>query len=369
MNTRSSFASGKGNAAATKKTSGNDALKLKRTALKRVTLEINNRTRIDKNTRSRFISKRPISRTLAKSRRKASPPPEHFEDQAEKSNDSDTHDDSEFIDVDDNDASDPSQTRRPRSRTTRIQNLEKYHADLRRQLKIKKMKKQLNINSTQRTLPSSSHLLNFLPAVLSALGLQNLYFQDVFSLYDLTNSYLGSSNSWALIGHAAFATETRTSFLLNNNLEYSRVERKFPSVSLRILKNVYSDTLNFRNLSKFFFSWTAFSVLADARAEIFKNFHILLASLEVYCNVMLDFAHPGIRYELDYVMSQYRLRILRAYIYKTWSSILAWHEESLARIIRTDQNIAVNWIIKHDIIEWMLKDIVVIGSSQKSTNS
>ena len=156
------------------------------------------------------------------------------------------------------------------------------------------------------------------------------------------------SNFWIFIEHVAFTTKIRTSFLLNNNFEYSKIEKKFLNVSLRIFKNVYSDTLNFRNFLKFFFSWTILSAFADARAKIFKNLHILLTSLKMYCNVMLDFAHSSIRYELSYVMNQYRLRILKTYTYKTWPSILIWHEENLARIIRTDQDIAVNWTTKHD---------------------
>ena len=165
------------------------------------------------------------------------------------------------------------------------------------------------------------------------------------------------------------ATKIRTSFLQIHNFEYSRIERKFFNVSLRLLKKVYNDTLKLKNLSKFFFFWTTLSALVDTRAKIFKNIQSFLMILKVYCNVMFDFAHSNIRHELCYVMNQYCCRILRAYIYKTWHSILTWHEKNLIRIIRIDQNIAINWIIKHDIIEWMLKNIVVIESSQKTNDS
>ena len=114
--------------------------------------------------------------------------------------------------------------------------------------------------------------------------------------------------------------------------------------TLRIFKNVYNDTLNFKKFSKIFqiFFWTIFNVFVDIRVKIFKNFHILLTFLKMYCNIMFDFAHLKIRYKLNYVMNQYRFRILKTYIYKTWSSILIWHEKNLIRIIRIDQNIAIN---------------------------
>ena len=198
MNIKFSFASGKDNVVVVKKSNDSDAFKLKQIVRKRITLEIENRIRIDKNTRFRFISKRSLFQKLVNSRRKIFFPFEHLENQIENFDDFDVYDDFELIDVNDNDAFDQFQTRRSRSKTTRTQNLKKYHVDLRRQLKIKKMKKQLSINLViQRTLLFFffSHSFNVLFVVFSMFDSQNFYFQNVFSAHDFINSYLDSSNS------------------------------------------------------------------------------------------------------------------------------------------------------------------------------
>ena len=252
---------------------------------------------------------------------------------------------------------------------TKIQNLKKYHVDFRRQLKIKKMKKQLNINFIQRTLFFFLCFFNFLFVVFFAFEFQNFYFQNVFFFHDLINLYVNLSNLWIFIEHVVFTTKICTNFLFNNNFEYSKIEKKFLNVLLRLFKKIYNDSLKFKNFSKFFFFWTIFNVFVDARAKIFKNFLFLLTSLKMYCNMMFDFVHSNIRYKLIYFMNQYRFRILKTYFYKTWLSILIWYEKNLIRIIRTNQNIVINWIIKHDIIEWMFKNIVVIEFNQKSTIS
>ena len=131
MNIRFTFASDKGNVVAVKKDRGSDAFKFKPSAsLKRVTLEVESRTRIDKSdTRSRFISKRSLPRKL---RRKATSSSEHLEDQIEDSDDFDIHDDLDLIDVDNDEDNNPPQARQPRAKTTKDQGLEAYQADLRR---------------------------------------------------------------------------------------------------------------------------------------------------------------------------------------------------------------------------------------------
>ena len=86
----------------------------------------------------------------------------------------------------------------------------------------------------------------------------------------------------------------------------------------------------------------------------------------MYCNVVFDFTHSNIHHQLDFVMSAYRIRIMKIYFYKTWSSIVTWHEKSLTRIIRINQNVLVNWLIKYDFIEWKFKYIVVVESSKKT---
>ena len=334
MNIKFTFASDKDNVVVVKKNRDSDAFKLKSFAfLKRITFEIENRIRIDKSdTRFRFISKRFFSR---KSRRKVIFSSEHFEDQIENSDDFDTHDDFDFIDVDNDENNNSFQIRQSRAKTTKNQSLKTYQTNLRRRLNIQRMKMTLNINFVaQRTLFFFSHFLMFV--VFFMFDSQNFFLRDVFFAHVVTNSYFDLSNSWLFVEFSVLATKIRTSFLQIHNFEYSRIERKFSNVSLRLLKKIYNDTLKFRNLSKFFFSWATLSVLVDTRAKIFKNIQFLLMILKVYCNVMLDFAHSNIRHELCYAMSQYRCRILRAYTYKTWHSMLTWHEKSLIRIIRTD---------------------------------
>ena len=125
MNIKFIFVSNKDNVVVVKKNRDNDVFKLKSFALfKRITLEVENRTRIDKfDTRSRFISKRSFFR---KFRRKVIFSFEHFEDQIENSNDFDIHDNFDLIDVNNDENNNSSQIRQSRTKTTKNQNLKTY---------------------------------------------------------------------------------------------------------------------------------------------------------------------------------------------------------------------------------------------------
>ena len=351
MNIRFIFASDQNNVVDVKKKSNdNDAFKFRQIAiLKRITLDI--RIRIDKfAVRSRFILKR--FRNISKVRRRIFFSSEHFEAQIEKQDDEFFDD---FIDDDDDDAmldNDRSSIRQ--SRAKRSQNLETYQTHLRRQLNIKKMKKKLKFTLfTQRTLFSFTHS-------------SKLHLLVVFSVHDLTNLYFESSNLWL---SSKFVIEIRTIFKHNTNSKYFKIENKFVNVSLRLLKDVYNCTLKFKNLFKFIFSFATFDVFVDSRLKSCKNVVFLLLILKMYCNVMFDFVYSNIRHELNYIINQYRVRITKTHVYKTWSSILIWHEKNLIRIIRIDQNVSINWLFKHDVIEWTFKNIFVVESNKKTIDS
>ena len=191
MNIKFIFASNKNNVVVVKKSRDNDVFKLKSFEfLKRIILEIESRTRIDKSdTRFRFISKRFLFRKFVKSRRKIIFSFEHLEDQIENSNDFDIHDDFDFIDVNNDENNDLFQIRQSRAKTTKNQNLKTYQTNLRRRLNIQKMKMTLNINLVaQRALFFFSHLSMFV--VLFVFDFQNLFFRDVLLAHVVTNSYL-----------------------------------------------------------------------------------------------------------------------------------------------------------------------------------
>ena len=193
MNIRFIFVSDKDNVVVVKKNRDSDAFKLKSSAFfKRVILEIESRTRIDKSdTRFRFISKRFFSR---KSRRKVIFSFKHFENQIENSDDFDIHDDLDFIDVNNDENNNSFQIRQSRAKTTKNQNLKTYQTNFRRRLNIQKMKMTLNINFVaQRTLFFFSHFSMFV--VFFVFDSQNFFFRDVFFAHVVTNSYLDLSNS------------------------------------------------------------------------------------------------------------------------------------------------------------------------------
>ena len=350
---RFTFISDKDNVVVVKKSSDSDAFKFKQFAsFKRVTLEIESRNRINKlATRSRFISirsSRNISRNV-RSRVSSLSSRDHLEDQIENDeNDFNVMYD-DLIDFDDDDDNafddDESQTRRSRSRArfSENENLEQQKKNLRRKIflqrKIQTYRKKLSeFTFAQRTLFSLLSFSHFL-------------------------------SSYVVVALTAQSIETRTSFLhMTHESKYFKVKRTFVSVSFRLLQNVYHDRLNVRNLSKFIFSWATFDVVVDTRSNFFKNVLSLLMIMKMYCNVVLDFIHSNIRHQLDFVMSAYRTRIMKVYSYKTWSSIVTWHEKNLIRIIRIDQDVLVNWLIRYDFIEWKLKNIVVAESSKKTSD-
>ena len=236
MNTKSTSASGQGNAAAKKKGSGSGASKPKQSAPpKRATLDVGSRTRIDKPAaRSRSTSKHP--RNASKARRRASPRPEHLEAPIEEQDDESLDESMDDNDDNDDDAT-PPPARRPRTRSTALNPQEAYQIELRRRVDIKRLEEKLGLTpSAQRTLPSSPHT-SYLPAVPS--------------VPDPSNPYSSPPNPWLPPAPSEHMAETRTAFLHNVDPEYSRVEKKFISVPLRLLKDVYHCALNPRNLSRF----------------------------------------------------------------------------------------------------------------------
>ena len=337
-----------------KKSNDSDAFKLKQSAFsKRVTFEIESRNRVNKlATRFRFISIR-LSRNIFRNVRLriffSFFSRDHFENQIENNEDDLNVMYDDFIDLDDDDYNafddDELQTRRSRSRArfSKNENFEQQKKNLRRKIflqrKIQTYRKKLSeFTLAQRTL---------------------------FSL--LSFSHL--SSSYVVVALIAQSIEIRTSFLhMIHESKYFRVKKTFVNVSLRLLQNVYYDRLNVRNLSKFIFFWATFDVIVDTRSNFFKNVLSLLMIMKMYCNVVFDFIHSNIQHQLNFVMSAYRIRIMKVYFYKTWSSIVTWHEKSLTRIIRIDQDVFVNWLIKYDFIEWKLKNIVIAESSKKTSD-
>ena len=355
MNIKFIFASDQNNVVIKKKSNDNDAFKFKQFAhLKRITFDVENRIRIDKSAvRSRFISKH--FRNVFKVRRRIFSSFEHFETQIEKQND-------EFFDEfmndnddnnDDNDDATLFSVRRSHTKFIVLNFQKTYQIELRRRMNIKRLKKKLKfILFAQRTLLSFfSHIF---------------YFFVVFFVFDSSNSYSNSSNFWLSFALSKHVIEIRTIFLHNVDSKYFKVEKKFISVSLRLLKDVYHCALNFRNFSKFIFFWAIFNVFSDSRAKFFRNIIALLRVLKMYCNVMFDFVHSNVRHELSWIMNQYRFRIMRMHIHKIWLSILTWHEKSLVRIVRIDQNNSFVWRIKHDITKYIFKNIIVIVSNKKT---
>ena len=351
MNIKFIFVFDQNNVVVKKKSNNNDAFKFKQFALfKRITFDVENRIRIDKFVvRFRFISKHFWN--VFKIRRRIFSRFEHFEISIEKQND-------EFFDefMNDNDDNDDDATffsvRRSRTKSIVLNFQETYQIEFRRRMNIKKLKKKLKfILFAQRTLFFSSHIF---------------YFSVVFFVFDFSNSYSNFLNFWLSFVLSKYVIEIRTIFLHNVDLKYFKIEKKFISVSLRLFKNVYHCALNFKNLLKFIFFWTIFNVFFDSRAKFFKDIIVLLMILKMYCNVMFDFAHSNVRQKLNWIMNQYRFRIMKMHIHKIWLSILTWHEESLIRIVCIDQNNLFVWRMKHNITKYIFKNVIVIVSNKKT---
>ena len=160
--------------------------------------------------------------------------------------------------------------------------------------------------------------------------------------------------------------EIRTIFLHNVDSKYFKIEKKFINVSLRLFKNVYYCALNFRNFSKFIFFEQFSTFFFDSRAKFFKNIIVFLIILKMYCNIMFDFVHSNVRHELNWIINQYRFRIMKMHVHKIWLLILTWHEKNLIWIVCIDQNNSFVWRIKHDITKYIFKNVIVIVSNKKT---
>ena len=187
--------------------------------------------------------------------------------------------------------------------------------------------------------------------------------RTLFSLFFFSHF----SNSYFVVAFIVQTIEIRTNFLhMIHDSKYFKMKRTFVNVSFRFLQNVYHCRLNVKNFFKFIFFWIALEIVVDTRSKFFKNIFFLLMTMKMYCNVVFEFIHSNIQHQLNFVMNAYRIRIMKTYFYKTWSSIVTWHEKNLIRIIRIDQNVFVNWLIKIDFIEWKFKNIIVVESNKKT---
>ena len=254
MNIKFIFVLNKNNIVVVKKNRDNDVFKLKSFAfLKRIIFEIKNRIRIDKfNRRLRFISKRfffskarQISSqnyffvwTFRKSNRKFERFRHsrrfrfHRRKQRRKQR---------FVSN--------STIESENDKKSKFENISNEFSS-----SIEHSKKKNNIEYQFRRSTYVVFLLTFFNVRRAfRVRFSTFLFCNVFFAHVVTNSYLDLSNSWFFVEFFVFATKIRTSFLQIHNIEYSKIERKFFSVSLRLLKKIYNDTLKFKNLSKFFF--------------------------------------------------------------------------------------------------------------------
>ena len=155
--------------------------------------------------------------------------------------------------------------------------------------------------------------------------------------------------------------------------DYLSIERRFPTVPERLFKDVFYSKLDMRNIVRFHSSSAALTATVnkdrDEKFEPARDIVALLMCLEVYCTVVAEFAHPDTRHELTLAMSQYRIRLAKLSFIKTFASIRLFHEEFVARIIRSGQDNHRNWTERNANADDMLEDLPKDKPRAKSSSS
>lgn len=133
----------------------------------------------------------------------------------------------------------------------------------------------------------------------------------------------------------------------------------YPKVTSRMLTDIQHRELNVKDIPRF----TADFAAADAKnpPEV-KNMLQLLPSFEVFCQIVCALAPCSVQIPLQLAMSLYRGRLMAMSDVMVFSSILRYHNEFVARAIRTGLDDPNVWRRPYQEAERKLQRRYRIGS-------
>ena len=138
----------------------------------------------------------------------------------------------------------------------------------------------------------------------------------------------------------------------------------YPVVTARMMSDIQHRRFNVKDIPKF----TADFAAVDSKdAPEVKGMLGLLRPFEVFCQIVLAFAPALARNQLQLAMSLYRGRLMTMSGVSTFTSILSYHNEFVARAIRIGLDDPEVWRRPYQEAEWNLQAIQRSQQQQRPT--
>ena len=138
-------------------------------------------------------------------------------------------------------------------------------------------------------------------------------------------------------------------FFLNNDNEFVFLFliKMFLVVNRKHFQDIWRETFLLENLSKLFNDYFARDVIIidddDALAVDFKSLAHLIKCFEIYCQIIIEFAHIVTRFELQKTLIMYRIRLIILVINHTFEFLLFFYKTFVYARICEDQNDLEIW--------------------------
>ena len=125
--------------------------------------------------------------------------------------------------------------------------------------------------------------------------------------------------------------------------QYDSLARAYPRVNIQDMQTIYRSRLKVKAIRKFDLDYST-----DINKEVpIQSMLQLLRNFEIYCQIVRAMAFAPRQQPLQQAMCDYRRRLMRMSSVYTFASINAFHEEFVARIIRTDQDDVALWRVEN----------------------
>ena len=138
-------------------------------------------------------------------------------------------------------------------------------------------------------------------------------------------------------------------FFLNNNNEFIFFSfiKMFSIVNRKHFQNIWREAFLLENLSKFSNDYFARDVIIVDDDETFvvdlKDLAHLIKCFEIYCQIVIEFAHIVTRFELQKTLIMYRIRLITLVINYTFKFLLFFHKTFVYARICEDQDDSEIW--------------------------
>ena len=144
------------------------------------------------------------------------------------------------------------------------------------------------------------------------------------------------------------SNDDRRFFLNNDNeLVFLSLIKMFLVVNKKHFQNIWRETFLLENLNKLFNDYFARDVIIidddDAFAVDLKSLAHLIKCFEIYCQIIIEFAHIVTRFELQKTLIMYRIRLIILVINHTFEFLLFFHKTFVYARICEDQNDLEIW--------------------------